>query len=137
MEEGTHADVPAAEIGLVVGQPVSFRFFRSSTRKSDQPGLKLQKWGSELSEVDPLTATLTMDSANQSYVPVKFDSRITELGMFELWCEEIKPAQTTTGQASPAPHDSAAENDGGEPTDDPSEQAPHRWKLEFNVREDE
>ena len=47
MEEGTQTDVPSGEIGLVVGQPVSFRFFRSNSRHSDQPGLVLERWAEE------------------------------------------------------------------------------------------
>lgn len=113
MEEGTQISVPSGEIGLVVGQPVSFRFFRSNSRQSDQPGLVLDRWTEEeLLETDPLTTTLTLDGSDEAYVPVKFDSRITELGMFELWCVQF-------------PGEGAA--DRGEAS---------KWKLEFNVRED-
>ena len=35
MEEGTEADLPALELGLVVGEPVHFRFFASSVRRQD------------------------------------------------------------------------------------------------------
>ena len=45
MEEGTAADVPGGEIGLVVGEPAQFRFFSSSTRKDDRPGDVLDRWG--------------------------------------------------------------------------------------------
>lgn len=87
MEEGTQADVPSGEIGLVVGQPVSFRFFESNTRKEDAPGFVLDHWTEEeLDETDPLQATLTLENSEETFVPVKFDSRITELGIFELWC---------------------------------------------------
>ena len=113
MEEGTQAVVPSGEIGLVVGQPVSFRFFRSNSRQQDQPGLVLDRWTEEeLLETDPLTATLTMEGSEEAYVPVKFDSRITELGMFELWCVQFVAEGLT----------------------DASE--PQKWKLEFNVREE-
>ena len=40
-------------------------------------------------ETDSLEATLAADADNdlqEDYVPVKFQSRITELGVFELWC---------------------------------------------------
>ena len=106
MEEGTETDVPSNEIGLVLGQPASFRFFSSSIRKHDQPGTVLDAWSEEeLSETDPLEATLSLkDGEDETYVPVKFRSRITELGMFELWCVG------TNGQGE--------------------------WKLEFNVREE-
>ncbi len=87
MEEGTQTDIPSGEIGLVVGQPVSFRFFESNTRKEDAPGFVLDQWTEEeLGETDPLQATLTLENSDETFVPVKFESRITELGVFELWC---------------------------------------------------
>lgn len=88
MEEGTETDVPTGEIGLVHGEQAEFRFFTSSTRKDDQAGDLLQHWDeSELTETSSLTTTLEADdSVTEPYVPVTFQSRITELGMFELWC---------------------------------------------------
>ena len=92
MEEGTESDVPSAEIGLVHGEEAEFRFFSSSVRKNDQPGDVLQSWDeSELRETTPLLATLSADSeVTEPYVPVQFQSRITELGQFELWCVSTK-----------------------------------------------
>ncbi len=87
MEEGTESDVPSAEIGLVVGEPAHFRFFSSSTRKEDKPGDLVASWSAEeITESDSLEATLPADDMQEEYVPVKFHSTITELGMFELWC---------------------------------------------------
>jgi hypothetical protein len=88
MEEGTQTDVPSDEIGLVVGEPARFRFFSSSTRKDDRPGDLLRSWtDQELVETDSLEAELPADeSIDESYVPVRFQSKLTELGMFELWC---------------------------------------------------
>ena len=107
MEEGTEANVPSADIGLIVGEPAQFRFFSSSVRKEDQPGALLERWSEEeVVETDPLEATLPADAGDEGhYVPVRFNSRITELGMFELWC-----VSTRTDQ---------------------------RWKLEFSVRGDD
>ncbi len=45
MEEGTECDVPSAEVGLVVGEPMQFRFFSSAVRKDDQPGDVLDRVG--------------------------------------------------------------------------------------------
>lgn len=106
MEEGTRADVPAAEIGLIVGEPAQFRFFCSGVRKTDLPGTLLNSWTEqELAETAPLEATLPpIPDFPDRYVPVKFESRVTELGMFELWC--------VSGVSD------------------------HRWKLEFSVREE-
>lgn len=88
MEEGAAADVPGEEIGLVVGEPAQFRFFSSSTRKQDRPGDVLSSWDTDdISETDPLEAVLPADeSLDDNYVPVRFHSRITELGVLELWC---------------------------------------------------
>ena len=106
MEEGTELDVPSDAIGLIVGQPAHFRFFSSSTRKEDQPGVRLQRWDdSEIVETDSLEATLPKDDAiDDHYVPVQFHTQLTELGVLELWCV------STRGSG--------------------------RWKLEFSVRED-
>jgi len=92
MEEGTETEVTGPEIGLVVGEPAHFRFFTSSTRRDDRPGQLLDSWDEyELSETDSLEALLPADeSIDEPYVPVRFHSKITELGMFELWCVSTK-----------------------------------------------
>ena len=86
------ADVPSDEIGLVVGQPGQFRFFSSSVRKEDRPGDVLESWtADELEETDSLEATLpAVEGSEDAYVPVRFHSRITELGVLELWCVGTK-----------------------------------------------
>jgi len=106
MEEGTECDVPSGEVGLVLGEPMQFRFFSSPVRKNDRPGDVLDTWDeAELVETVPLEATLPADEdVEDGYVPVTFQSRVTELGMLELWC-----VGTTT---------------------------PGQWKLEFSVREE-
>jgi hypothetical protein len=88
MEEGTELDVPSDPIGLIVGQPAHFRFFSSSVRKEDQPGSRLTAWTpEEIAETDSLEATLPKDDAEEEhYVPVTFHTKLTELGLLELWC---------------------------------------------------
>ena len=57
MEEGTDAELPAQEFGLVVGEPVRFRFFGSSVRRQDQVGTMLEYWQpDELQELDEIEA---------------------------------------------------------------------------------
>ncbi|MEZ6130536.1 MAG: Hsp70 family protein [Planctomycetaceae bacterium] len=87
MEEGTQVDVPGSGIGLVVGEPARFRFFSSAVRK-DQPGQRLQHWSAdEVVETDSLEAELDRrEGMEDDYVPVRFESKINELGVFELWC---------------------------------------------------
>ena len=72
----------------MVGEPAQFRFFSSAVRKNDRVGDLLAVWtDDELAETDSLEATLPADeSLDQTYVPVRFHSKVTELGVFELWC---------------------------------------------------
>ena len=105
MEEGTEADVPAQEIGLVVGEPARFRFFGSNLRPDDQPGSLLQSWSDdELMESANIETELPKDDdSDDNWIPVTFRSRVTELGVLELWCV--------------------------------NKESGRQWKLEFNVRE--
>jgi len=88
MEEGTQVDVPTDGVGLVVGETAHFRFFSSATRKQDRPGDVLAAWGEgALTETDGLETMLPADTKiDEPFVSVQFHSRITELGVFELWC---------------------------------------------------
>jgi molecular chaperone DnaK (HSP70) len=106
MEEGTQADVPGREVGLVVGRPAKFRFFSSALRKDDKVGETLRYWDEdELVETAPMELILDVsESPEEGFVPVRFHSRITELGILELWCKSARDEQS--------------------------------WKLEFNVREE-
>jgi hypothetical protein len=88
MEEGTSAQVPGDGIGLVVGEPALFRFFSSPVRKQDKPGDLIQHWNeNEVAETDSVQATLPRSKEfEEEFVPVRFESLITELGVLELWC---------------------------------------------------
>lgn len=92
MEEGTELEVPGKEVGLVVGAPARFRFFTSSIRGDDNVGSQLDRWSpAELVESKPIELTLTSELAGDDpFVPVRFISRVTELGMFELWCHSTQ-----------------------------------------------
>ena len=62
--------------------------FSVTARKDDKPGDILHRWAEgEIVETDSLEAHLPKpENIEEDYVPVRFHSRITELGMFELWC---------------------------------------------------
>lgn len=105
MEEGTKADVPPQEFGLVVGEPTRFRFFSSSVRRDDHVGVTLDDptGNDEFEEVAPIESTLPEEGGNEGrIVPVNLQAAVTEIGTLELRCLEK----------------------GG----------PGRWKLELNVR---
>ena len=86
MEEGTEATIPGREFGLVVGEPAEFRFLSSSVRKQDQVGSLLEDWGADIEELSPLEVTLKMDGQQGTVVPVRLETRVTELGTLEVWC---------------------------------------------------
>jgi hypothetical protein len=86
MEEGTQSTVPDREFGLVVGEPAEFRFLSSTIRKQDRVGDLLENWGSEIEELNPLEVTLTVKGQQGSVLPVRLESRVTEIGTLELWC---------------------------------------------------
>jgi hypothetical protein len=86
MEEGTEATIPDREFGLVVGEPAEFRFLSSSVRKQDQVGSLLEDWGADVEELSPLEVTLKLDGQQGTVVPVRLETRITELGTLEVWC---------------------------------------------------
>lgn len=92
MEEGSESDVPGREVGLVVGREVQFRFFASAIRKEDRVGTVLRDWDEdELVETAPMQLTLPADdAADEGFVPVRFHSKINELGVFELWCNSVR-----------------------------------------------
>ncbi len=105
MEEGTQADIPPQEFGLVVGEPTRFRFFASSVRRDDKAGSMLEDavGSEELEELAPIQTTLPVDGGNEGkLVPVNLQAAVTEVGTLELRCLE------KGGNA--------------------------RWKLELNVR---
>ena len=86
MEEGTEATIPDREFGLVVGEPAEFRFLSSTVRKQDHAGDLLDDWGTDLVELSPLEVTLKLDGHQGTVVPVRIETRITELGTLEVWC---------------------------------------------------
>ena len=86
MEEGTEATIPGREFGLVVGEPAEFRFLSSSVRKQDHVGSLLEDWGADIEELSPLEVTLKMDGQQGAVVPVRLETRVTELGTLEVWC---------------------------------------------------
>jgi hypothetical protein len=93
MEEGTEATIPNREFGLVVGEPAEFRFLSSTVRKQDHVGNLLEEWGRDIEELSPLEVTLHMDGQQGAVVPVRLETRVTELGTLEVWCVSRDGAQ--------------------------------------------
>jgi hypothetical protein len=104
MEEGTHVELPHDEFGLVVGEPVRFRFFGSTVRREDQAGVRLDDWSDEeMEELDEIEVHLSAQNRKPGeVVPVHLAAHVTEVGTLQL---------------------EAVATDNGE-----------RWKVEFDVR---
>ncbi len=86
MEEGTELELPGQEFGLVVGEPVHFRFFGSSVRRQDRIGTVLESWSpDELQELNEIQATLPAEGRTPGdVVQVKLHAVATEAGTLEL-----------------------------------------------------
>ncbi|MFZ1831138.1 MAG: Hsp70 family protein [Candidatus Competibacteraceae bacterium] len=86
MEEGTQAQLPPQEVGLVVGEPVRFRFFGSSVRRTDQVGTVLEQWApDEVEELEEIEATLPAEDRQPGeVVPVRLQAAVTEVGTLRL-----------------------------------------------------
>lgn len=86
MEEGSAADLPPQEFGLVVGEAVRFRFFGSSVRRQDKVGTRLEHWsGEELQELGEIELTLPAEERTPGeIVPVKLRAAVSEAGTLRL-----------------------------------------------------
>jgi hypothetical protein len=105
LEEGQAVGLPDDELGLVVGEMSTFRFFAAATRKADEAGALIDADSDGLVELDPVEKLVTADGdrAAGQLVPVRLEAHVTEVGTLELWC--------------------VARDGHG------------RWKLEYSVRE--
>ncbi|MCA9580456.1 MAG: Hsp70 family protein, partial [Myxococcales bacterium] len=86
IDEGAQAQPCPNAFGLVVGESVRFRFFRSSTRRQDAVGTLLSTWDpGELSELPSLEAVLPAEGRTPGeVVTVRLQSRVTEVGTLEV-----------------------------------------------------
>jgi hypothetical protein len=86
MEYVTDSVIHNREIGLVVGEPAEFRVLSSTGRKGDQIGGIIEDWGEDIEELSPLEVTLNLDGQEDSVLPVRLETKVTELGTLEVWC---------------------------------------------------
>jgi molecular chaperone DnaK (HSP70) len=93
MEEGTQAELPPEELFVVVGEPVSFRFFGSSTRRDDRVGSVLERWKQgELEELPPIELTLPAAGRTAGdIVSVQLQASITAIGTLKLEAIALAP----------------------------------------------
>ena len=86
MEEGSHYEIKGREFLLYTGEISEFRFFHSEIRSGDNPGDLLPD-ASELIETSLLEVSIPPPPGHEpgQEVPVKIQTRVTELGNLELY----------------------------------------------------
>jgi len=86
LEEGSEPVSAPQEFGLVVGEPVRFRFFGSSVRREDQVGDLLEEWPEdELEELEEIQTNLPAEGRKRGeVVPVRLRASVSEVGTLEL-----------------------------------------------------
>ncbi len=105
LEEGSTVALPDDELGLVVGETSTFRFFAAATRADNPAGALVDADAPGITELDPVEKLVAAEGDRKTgeLVPVRLESHVTEVGTLELWC---------------------VARDGQD-----------RWKLEYSVRE--
>jgi molecular chaperone DnaK (HSP70) len=82
MEEGTENVLPL-DLGLVVGESASFRFMASGENKDEKVGNVANP--TDLEELPPIETILKLNEQESGQlVPVRLQSRVTEVGTLEL-----------------------------------------------------
>lgn len=107
MEEGTEAQIREKEFGLVVGEPAEFHLLGATTRKRDRAGEVVEDWSGDLQEVTTMETLLPATETEES-------------GTVLPVCLESRVTEVGTLELWCV----ASEGD-------------RRWKLEFNIREEE
>ncbi len=107
MEEGTRAEIRNKEFGLVVGQTALFQLLASTTRKEDQAGDVVEDWTGDVEPVTEMEALLTFTGSEDKG------------NVMPVWLQSVL-TEIGTLELWCVSRD---EKD--------------RWKLEFNIREQE
>jgi hypothetical protein len=91
MEEGSRVELAGAELGVVVGESVTFRFFGSSVRRDDVAGSVLSDPERELTELSPIAITLPAEGRSPGeFVAVTLEASITEIGTLALFARPLE-----------------------------------------------
>jgi molecular chaperone DnaK (HSP70) len=109
MEEGNDAPMPDSVVGVVVGEPVRFRFFGSTVRRGDAAGDTLESWSrGELEELAPIEVLLPTEGREVGdVVPARLRASVTPVGTLLIEALPLEPR-----------HDR------------------ERWKVELGIRQD-
>jgi hypothetical protein len=105
MEEGAVLELPEQEFGLIIGEPITFRFFSSTVRREDDLGTILASWREEeLIELPQIELTL--------------DSKSKKSG--NIICVYLSATNNEVGTLTLKAH---------------SKESDEIWDIEFNLRD--
>ena len=107
VEEDSACDLPDQVLGVIVGEPVTFRFFGSTVRRQDHPGTMVDPLlPQEIEELAPIEVVLPAENRTPGdIVAVRLQAAVTSVGTLLLEAVPVTPLVS------------------GE-----------RWKVELNVR---
>jgi molecular chaperone DnaK (HSP70) len=92
MEEGSQVALPEVELGVIVGESVTFRFFGSSVRREDAAGVMVDAPERQLDELAPIAITLPAEGRSSGeVVAVTLEATVTEVGTLALLARPIEP----------------------------------------------
>jgi len=87
MQEGEEIEVTDPEFEVIANRAVSFPLFMSSTRLGDHAGQVVDAAGDTLAALPPIRTVLRFGKKLEARkIPVRIVSRLTEIGVFEIWC---------------------------------------------------
>jgi len=107
VDEGTTCELPDEVLGVVVGEPVTFRFFGSTVRRADKAGTRVDVISpQEIEELAPIEVVLPAESrAPGDIVAVRLQAAVTSVGSLLIEAVPLTPIR-----------------------------ANERWKVELSVR---
>ena len=86
MEEGSTVTLPDRTFGLVVGQPVEFKFMGSTLRPEDRTGDIIDQWEETIEHVTTLSTQMDAPGLDPgTLIPVRLEAQITEVGTLALY----------------------------------------------------
>lgn len=87
MQEGEEIEVHEPEFEVLANRAVNFPLFMSSTRLGDRAGEVITAPADTLAALPPIRTVLRYGKKLETRrIPVSLLTRLTELGIFEVWC---------------------------------------------------
>jgi molecular chaperone DnaK (HSP70) len=82
----TEVEITDREFSLLLGKPVSFPLYSSTSRGDDRVGEIFSLADDDLEHLPPLYLVLESRDGKEREIPVHLRAWITEIGTLELWC---------------------------------------------------